>query len=222
MENTSWPADSPAMTDTSTGIREPAVVKELVSDLRAGRASEAGFERLFEDRSTGVTRFFIRRGFSDQEAEDLTQEVFLKVYRNLDSFRLEASFDTWLFRIVSNVWKNAVRGQKTIKRQAESVSLDELEGSGLESPGSADPDGPQDDPLERVLADERTQLLNDALQELPPRMRQVVFFRIGQGLSYREIADLMQVTAATVKTQLREARRRLKPLLEKHVDVFAL
>ncbi len=74
--------------------------------------------------------------------------------------------------------------------------------------------------LDQVLDGERSRLLAQALDELPPKMRECMLLRVGQGLKYREIAALMQVSIATVKTQLSTAHKRLKPLLEKHLDVF--
>ncbi len=215
-----WPASPPP--DTRVTASELGAIDQLVRDLQAGRAPETNFQRLFESKCASITYFFSNRGFSEHEAEDLTQEVFLKVHRNIRSFRFESSFSTWLFQIASNAWKNTLRGQKTAKRQAESVSLDVLMEPDLESVGTIEPDNRLEDPLKKVLAEERTRLLHDALQELPPRMRECVFFRVGQGLRYREIADLMQISAATVKSQLREAHKRLKALLEQHLDVFIL
>lgn len=211
--------DSP-QSEAVPSADEGNATDRLAVELQAGRELEANFRRLFEIQAPSVTYFFLNRGFSQQEAEDLTQEVFLKVYRKIGSFRFESSFSTWFYRIVTNTWKNAVRGQQTVKRRKESVSLDALEEPELETAGQAEPDGLNESPLDKVLSEERTLVLRTALEELPDRMRQCVILRIGQGLKYSEIAELMQISVETVKWQLREAHRRLKPLLEPNLDVL--
>jgi len=192
-------------------------VEQLVREIQAGRSPEENFERLFDRYCSPVTHFFVNRGFSDQEAEDLAQDSLLRVYRNIGRFRFEASFDTWLFQIAGNVWKNALRSQATRKRQADRISLDQVLDPEEREP---EPEDPSDGPLEQALADERTRLLHAALDTLPPKMRACMLLRLGQGMKYHEIAAVMRVTIATVKSQLSAAQKRLRPLLEKHSDVF--
>jgi len=201
---------------------DPATeIGDLIREIRSG-ASAAGFRRLFERYCAPVTHFFVNRGFSDQEAEDLAQEVFLRVYRSVEGFRSDSSFNTWLFSIVKNVWRNEIRRLTAKMRQAEEVPLEAVidhqdDGGEL---AVSEPQDPLEGPLDQVLADERRQLFYRALAQLPPKMRQCVLLRLVQDLRYREIAALMKVSIATVKSQLNLAKQRLKPLLGPHSDTL--
>ncbi len=196
-------------------------VTQLVQEIQAGRSPEYHFQRIFERYCAPVTHFFANRGFSAQEAEDLAQDAFIRVYRNIGAFRLEASFETWLFRIAGNVWKNALRSRSALKRVADTVPLDEIvkPGEDRRSDREHEPEEVSEDPLDQVLAAERMRLLRQAIEELPPKMRECVLLRVTRGLKYREIADMMKTSISSVKSQLHAAKQRLKPLLE-HFDVF--
>lgn len=194
----------------------------LVREIQAGQSRDEHFQQLFRRYLPSIVHFFVNRGCHRQDAEDLAQDVLLSVYRNMGTFRFKASFDTWLYRIMINTWKNALRRRDTLEGKAERVPLDrvvERFDSGASGRRVDRPDSAQDS-LRQVLANERTQLLLAALTQLPPKMRQCVELRLGQGLKYREIADLLEVSITTVKTHLRAARDRLRPLLEEHPDVF--
>ncbi len=199
-------------------------VTQLVKEIQAGRSPEAHLQRIFERYCAPVTHFFANRGFTAQEAEDLAQETFVRVYNNIGAFRLEASFDTWLFTIAGSIWKNVLRSRSALKRQADTVPLDQIvkpdEDGKLDR--ETEPEESSEGPLDRVLAAEKTRLLRRAIGELPPKMRECVLLRAARGLKYREIAAIMKISIATVKSQLHEAKQRLKPLLEKHFDVFEL
>ncbi len=190
--------------------------EHLVREIQAGRSKEEHFQELFLHYLPSVVHFFRNRGLSD--AEDLAQEVLFSVYRSVERFRFEASIDTWMFQIAANVWKNALRSREALKRGAEEVSLEETiersEADGLH----VEPPDPGRGPLEQAMAEEQTVLLNEALDQLPPKMRQCTFLYL-QELSYREIGELMGVSATTVKAHLKAARERLQPILAEHFDV---
>ena len=180
---------------------------------------DAGFQREFESYYSPVRRFFEQRGFMREEAEDLAQETFLRVYRARETFRGEASFKTWLFQIVINVYRNEIRRQNSPKRSGTAVSLD-APGEGRQISSSST--GPGDLtgvelPLDRLLLDEDARLVHRALLDLPPRARDCVLLRVEQGLKYREIAVIMQTSIDSVKSLLFRAR---KQLLEKLGDRF--
>lgn len=193
-------------------------VEQWVRAIRTGRSKDRAFRDLFHHYLPSVVYFFVSRGFSREDAEDLAQDVLLSVYRNVGGFRAESSFDTWLYRILTNVWKNAVRSRNTLKGLAERTSWDEVVDQGRAD--RLEPADAAESPLEKVMDEERRQLLMGAVEQLPPKMRQCVLLRAFQGLRYREIAELMGISATTVKTQLQTASQRLKPLLEEHVDVL--
>lgn len=202
-------------------MTDPLDVDPLIRAIQASQSPEESFQRIYRHYLAPVTHFFVNRGFPRDQADDLAQETLLRVYTHLGEFRLEASFETWLFQIAGSVWKNALRRQATLKRQAQQVSLDEVMNPDAEERAGAhhEPKDAGASPLDQVLGRERTRLLAKALERLPAKMREVVLLRVGQGLKYREIAAVLQVSIATVKTQLSLANQRLKPLLEKHFDV---
>ncbi|MEA2690971.1 MAG: polymerase sigma-70 factor, subfamily [Acidobacteriota bacterium] len=173
---------------------------------QAGGDREEIFQRIFRAYYRPVHRFFAHRGFSPDQCQDLAQEAFLKVHRGLPAFRCEARFETWLFQITANLYRNTLRSQSTLKREAQEVSLDEL----VEEPGG--PAAPAGDAgaLDRVLSEEGTEVLRHAMANLPSQMRRCVELRVHQDLRYKEIAELMQVSIDTVKAHLYQARQQLK------------
>jgi RNA polymerase sigma-70 factor (ECF subfamily) len=180
----------------------------------------AVFRRLY-DRCWGpLVRFFEGRKFSPAEAEDLSQNVLVCVYKSIGSFRFESRFNTWLFRIAGNEWKNEFRRQQAKKRQAEEVSIDSPASGEEGPPNEVIPLDLKDGPLEKLLAGERSEVLREALQKLSPRERQCLILRGQKDLKYREIATVLKLSLATVKTHIVHGYRRLRPLLEQHPEVF--
>lgn len=180
-----------------------AITDNLVPDSAEDRAPEAP-EELFRRYYRPVVAFFQNKGFSTEESRDLAQETFLRVYRYRERFRGESSEVTWLFQIASNLYKNTLRGLQAQKRDAEEVSL--------ESTDVKDPES-EDDALELMLAGERSRLLREALEELPPQMKKAVMLRVTNDMKYREIADEMDVSIETVKAHLYQARQHLRDRL---------
>lgn len=154
-----------------------------------------------------VRRFFIQRGFSVEESQDLTQETFLQAYRGIQRFRGDAKVATWLFQIASNVHKQLLRMWSTQKRSAEMLDIDGL-GAVLLA-GLPWIERERRDPLTKLLLDEQTRRLHHAFQGLPRQMQKVVIRRYSHGLRYKEIADLMSISIETVAAHLHQARQRL-------------
>lgn len=180
----------------------------ITDDLRPG---DQGFmctpEELFQRYYRPVVSFFMKRGFSSEESRDLAQETFLRVFNKWDSFRGESSVETWLFQIAANLYKNTLRSLQTQKRDAQEVSMDCTESVDVELRSR------EGDALRAILAEERSQRLRAALEDLPPQMRQAVFLRVDGDLKYREIAELMHVSIETVKAHLYQARQHLRDRL---------
>lgn len=185
-------------------------VVEMTLDRVGGvaqRDREREFERLFERYARPVSYFFAHRGFSPEECRDLTQETFLGVYRGMNGFRHDASVETWLFTIAANVWRNEVRSRTAGKREGRELPLEELAESSGTLPADLCAAG---DPLAGLIEDERAGLLREALGELPAQMRRCLLLRLDQQLKYREIAQILRVSIETVKSQLFQARERLR------------
>ena len=176
----------------------------MKDDLGPGAGRET--EELFLRHYQSVVSFFMRRGFSLEESRDLAQDTFFRVFKHIDGFRGESSVETWLFQVASNLYKNTLRSHGTQKRDAQEVSLEKEPVADLvqDRAGGA---------LHTMLTAERAKKLREALEELPPQMRQAVFLRVDGDLKYREIAEVMHVSIETVKAHLYQARQHLRDCL---------
>ncbi len=181
-----------------------------VSDLelveRTLEGEHQAFEVLVRRWEGPIFSLAYRLSGSDEEARDVCQETFLAAFRHLKSFRREAKFSSWLYRIALNTWRSRQRRQP-----AESLSLEEeTETRGFDPPDTANP------PDERLLRDERAQLVRRALAALPAEMRQVIVMKEYEGLKFHEIAEVLGIPVSTVKTRLYTGltllRRRLEGL----------
>lgn len=197
----------PVQDDRPSGSR-------LVEKWQAGKdpkEQEESFGQIFVAFYRPVYSFFLRRGFPSEECYDLAQETFLRVSKSLQTFRHESSFESWLFKIAANIYRNTLRGQSALKREAQEVSLDEItEHTGGEGEGVLAWSTAENGPLDGVLEQERQRILRQALDSLPAQMRRCVLLRVDRDLRYREIADLMRVSIDTVKAHLYQARQQLK------------
>lgn len=176
--------------------------KQLIELFLQGKGS--GFEELVIRYEHKVFQLAYRLCGNPEDASDLAQESFLKVYRGLPQWRGQASFSTWLFRIVNNTFLDEMR--KRQRRPQSAFSLDAAvtteEGEIQGELPSREP-GPADQLLEREaeLAIER------ALQSLKPDYRIVLILCDVQGYSYAEIADITGLKLGTVKSRLSRARQ---------------
>jgi RNA polymerase sigma-70 factor (ECF subfamily) len=149
-----------------------------------------------------------------EDAKDAAQEIFLKVFASLNSFRGESSFATWLYRIATNECINRLKRPKFL-------SLEELrreyenEEKPIEPPQLIDAS-----PLPEELAERREiqQLVHKAMDELPDHYRLVITLRHLQGLPYNEIAETLDLPVGTVKTYLFRAKKILKAKLQHFVE----
>jgi len=196
------------------------VLDARLGDIRAVCDGMESLECVFKTYGPSITYFFANRGFSPEECRDLTQDTFLRAVGGIRRFRGEAKLETWLMRIASNVWKNEVRSKRAAKRDAPTVSLEEAVEHGRAAPWAErlDESGKLPSPQARALELERKRLLWNAIATLPARMRRCVTLRLDRGLEYRAIATIMQVSVETVKTQLFQARQRLKEELRDYFD----
>jgi RNA polymerase sigma-70 factor (ECF subfamily) len=142
------------------------------------------------------------------DADDLAQEVFVRVWRSLRSFRGDSTFRTWLHRIAINVIRSGQARESRLRRM-----FAPRPGSGGEGEADAPFDPPAAaDPVDSALA--RRQIIDRALAALPDELRVPVTLRDLQGLEYKEIAAILGVPIGTVESRIFRARQRLKPLLE--------
>jgi RNA polymerase sigma-70 factor (ECF subfamily) len=182
------------------------VMPEKEAIARAKQGDALGFERLYQLHSARVYALCLRMTGNPAEAEDLTQDAFLIVFRKIGSFRGDSAFSTWLHRIAVNV---ALMRRR--KKSSLETSLEENNGPGSDRPG----------PLESIAGDDlfltgsidRLQL-ERALDQLRPFQRLVVVLHDVQGYKHNEIAKMLDCTIGNSKSRLHRARARLRHLLK--------
>ena len=172
----------------------PPTDSELVALARRG--DEAAFEQLMLRHQRYVFNLAYRVLGDRSEAEDVTQETFLRAWRGLSRFRGEARFTTWLYRIAHNLCLNRLPGLR--RRLLQTEPPDEW----LPDPA----------PHPEAVAERRERLafLHTQLEQLPEHYRLVLTLRYLQGFSYAEIAAILNVPLGTVKTHIHRARRLLR------------
>jgi RNA polymerase sigma factor (sigma-70 family) len=179
---------------------------DILDDLRNGR--DPAFRTLVE-RYQGVVLNCAYRFVQDREtAKDLTQEVFLEVYQSLPSFRGEAALSTWIYRIAVTRSLNHLKAAKRKKRFAFLTSL-----FGEEQETITVAADPGDDPAAILENKERARILHDALGALPETQRVAFTLSKVDGMSYQEIALVMNVSIPSVESLIHRARVRLRGLL---------
>jgi RNA polymerase sigma-70 factor (ECF subfamily) len=192
---------------------------ELESDVylveRALDGDIAGFEKLVTRYQNKIMGYVGRMTNGDrEEAEDITQEAFIKAYRNLDSFRGQASFSTWLYKIATNLCIDRARTKK--RRPQQAYSLDEPFDKEDDAGGREIADS-RFEPSKGVERDELRTLVRQTVAEMPEKQRQVLIMCDLQGMSYEEISANLDIPLGTVKSRIFHARadlaRRLKPYM---------
>ena len=183
--------------------RRRAAVEAAVAAIQDGEAFEANFRIVFESYYRPLQRFFAKKGFAAEDAQDLTQETLLGIYRGVRRFRHEARFETWLYRVATTTYLKRLRSGSTAKRSGIETSYDE---GAVEAPTIAAPERQ----LDTVLDEEKREAMREAIEELPEKMRKCLTLRVYQDLSYREIAVVMKLKVNTVKAHLFQAREKLR------------
>jgi RNA polymerase sigma-70 factor (ECF subfamily) len=208
----------PFTPDSGKGLslREQQLAREqdarLVGLLQAG--DEAAYETLLERFETPVYNLVYRLMDDPSEASDVVQEVFLKVFRKVGSFRGDSSLKTWIYRIAVNEAYNHRRWFGRHRRQEVG-----LEKPGDEQLGYQDllPD-PGRCPFEQAATAETRTLIEEALTRLNANFRAAVVLRDIEDLSYEEVAAVLQVSLGTVKSRILRGREALRDLLAERLE----
>ena len=189
--------------------------QQLVERVRRG--DKPAFDLLVIKYERRLARLLSRFVRGPHEVEDIAQEAFIKAYRALPTFRGEAAFYTWLYRIGINTAKNYLMARG--RRAPTSTEFDAEEAEGFE-----DATGLQDlnTPENELLSKEVAQVVNDAMAALPEDLRTAISLREMEGLSYEEIAETMGCPIGTVRSRIFRAREaiaaRLRPILGTNLD----
>src|ERR1700691_5281473 len=178
--------------------------------LRVAAGDESGFNYLVEKHYRAMIHFLFRMVRNQAVAEELAQEVFLRVYRSRESYRAEAKFTTWLYRIATNLAVNHARDTRH-ERSAQTIYLDAPD----EETGST-PDVADDEPSveQRLMRDERMAAIRKHVMELPERQRMAVLMHKYQGMDYRQIGDVLKLSESATKSLLFRAYQTLRDKLK--------
>lgn len=185
-----------------TLVDEKKLIKQSIS------GDVESFEQLIRQYQRMAYNVAYRMMGNEEDAKDMTQEALVKVFKKLKSFRMDASFSTWLYRIVMNTCKDEMR-----KKKMSTISIDqsietedsqvyfELEEKGL---------GPE----EKLLQKETQNLVHSALQEIPEDNRMVLILRDIKNLTYDEISEVLDIPKGTVKSRINRGRLALRDVLK--------
>ncbi|MGI8923094.1 MAG: RNA polymerase sigma factor [Fimbriimonadales bacterium] len=177
--------------------------------LAAKNGEYNAFERLYEKHRNTVYRFVYQITRRTEEAEDITQEAFVRAFQNLYKFRKQAKFTTWILRIATNLCTD--RARMSTRRMA----LEQQEAAGALEWMTV---GTPVNPVEELEGDRRAKLVRKALAALPEHHRNVLIWRDFEQREYAEISEILGCSTGGAKLRVLRARRalrdRLSPLLE--------
>lgn len=195
------------------GNEHPDDDREDLELLRRARAGDrAALNRLIRKYQQRVYHFCLRMVHDAQDAEELTQDVFVKLFANLKRFRAESKFSTWLFQIAKNLSLNKLQHLKRRKQFAH-ASLDEPKRL-KDDEVSLDLADDADDAETQITGTETRRLVQAKIDALREEHRIPLILRDIEGLSYDEIARIMKLAEGTVKSRIHKARLELKNSLD--------
>ena len=183
---------------------------EFIERLKTGDAT--AFDTLVTRYTGDIYGLLFRITEDAEEAGDLTQETFLSVFKAIKKFRGDADLKTWLFRIAINQSRNRFRWWKR-RRREKTVSLDAPIGDS-ETPFHETISGNFANPEEKILRREREKFLSKALHDLSENFREAVILCDIEGLSYEEIASVLEINIGTVKSRIARGREELRKKLK--------
>ena len=183
---------------------------------KARKGDIVAFEQLVEVYRKKIFNIALRMTGNHDDAGELTQEVFIRVYRSLRNFKGESQFSTWIYRIATNMCLDELRRRK--KRKI--ISLDEE--IRMVDDGEVRRQIEDDKPLPETIAEtnELKKMVKDALMSLPDEYRLVIVMRDIHGFSYSEIAKIIKCPEGTVKSRINRARKALRGILADKKELF--
>jgi RNA polymerase sigma-70 factor (ECF subfamily) len=183
-------------------------LSEAEAIRRAQQGDAGAFERLYRLHNRRVYALCLRMVGNTAEAEDLTQEAFLQLFRKIATFRGESAFSTWLHRLSVNVVLMRLRKKTLIESSLDDTGEQDEEGSGPRK-DIGGPDLRLSGSVDRVN-------LERAVEKLPPGYRSIFVLHDVQGYEHNEIATIMKCSIGNSKSQLHKARMRLRQLLQEN------
>ncbi|HTB58395.1 MAG TPA: sigma-70 family RNA polymerase sigma factor [Polyangia bacterium] len=203
-------------TPTPTEPNVPAAVTDEDLVARARNKDFAAFEELVDRYEDKIFRLAFRFVRNETEAKEIVQDTFLLVWRKLDTFKGDAQFGSWLYRVATNAALMRLRAQ----RRHPEVSTEELPIDYLDNYGQLPAAGENwaKRPDDELQSDELRRRIQKAVDELPDIYRTVFLIRDVEGLSTEETAEVLEISIPTVKTRLHRARLALRDAITRYFD----
>ena len=199
------------MAQNAVGAAGPRVSPQIDSLIRAAQnGDQDAFEQLVRTYDQSVLRLAMNLLRSPEDARDVYQEAFLRVYRNLHTFRFDCSFHTWLYRIVTNICLDQLRKRKVRKEEPAVV---ETSDGPIDRMDTFEEDGAESDPERHMWNRQLQQRIENGLQDLTPRERMVFELRHYQGLRLRHIGEMLGTTEEAAKNCLFRATQKMRTVL---------
>ena len=180
----------------------------------AQRGDQDAFAQLVSTYDQNVLRIGLNLLRSPDEARDVYQEAFLRVYRNLHNFRFDCNYSTWLYRIVTNICLDHLRKRKVRREEPATIGIDGNEFNMLDS---IEEHRAESDPQRRLLGDELRGKIEQGLRELTPRERLVFEMRHYQGMRLRAIGESLGTSEEAAKNCLFRATQKMRVKLGDYV-----
>src|SRR5690348_9724602 len=196
----------------TVGARLSPQVDSLIRAAQAG--DQDAFEQLVRTYDQSVLRLAMNLLRSPEDARDVYQETFLRVYRNLHTFRFDCSFHTWLYRIVTNICLDQLRKRKVRKEESSVV---ETSDGPIDRMESFEEDAAEADPERRLWNRQLKDRIEGALADLTPRERMVFELRHYQGLRLRNIGEILGTSEEAAKNCLFRATQKMRAVLGEFV-----
>lgn len=185
--------------------------RNLVKLVQNG--DQAAFRTLFDKYNRRAFAVALGVVKNPQDANDVVQDAFIKVHKHIGNFQGSSSFYTWLYRIVMNLSIDHVRKAKKITEFDDGIRKKDAAGDGALLPRIMD-----ESPGKTVARRELTKHIQAALDELPEYHRAVILLREMEGLSYEEMADVLEVPKGTIMSRLFHARKKMQEMLSGYLD----
>ncbi|MEG1584220.1 MAG: sigma-70 family RNA polymerase sigma factor [Anaerovorax sp.] len=184
--------------------------KKLIKRAKSG--DESAFEALILSCKGKAYNIALRYMKNEQDALDVLQESFIKIFRHLGKFKEDSQFDTWVYKIVVNTCTDILRKNNTQRNREAHLYHEDEEGNEL----VADFIDPGPTPEEKVVGNENAAYILDCLNTMSDEHREVLILRDMQGMSYEEISEILDSNIGTVKSRLNRARIKLRDIYLKN------
>jgi RNA polymerase sigma-70 factor (ECF subfamily) len=195
-------------------VAAPAIEFQRMDESALIRAAQQGDERAFEELvrqyDQSVLRLALNLLRSPEDANDIYQETFLRVYRNLHKFRYDCSFHTWLYRIVTNLCLDVLRKRKVRKEEASTIETSEGEMDRMDSVRESRAHG---DPQRELFSRQLNGRVRDVLAGLTPRERVVFEMRHYEGMRLKAIGEVLGTSEEAAKNCLFRATQKMRAAL---------